>query len=212
MRRCLIADDHPLVRAALAAAIAISWPETEIIEAADFPSACTLAAAGADLCLVDLAMPGAGPVEGVTALRAAAPSTPILVITGSCDDATMVELIGRGVAGFEPKSLTVEVMSAAINLVLAGGRYLPPRLAELQIPTSLEAPSRLPQQTAFGPLSPRNLDVVRLMAQGLSNKDIARTLNISPATVKTHVAQVIALIGATNRTDASMRAQRLGLV
>ena len=212
MRRCLIADDHPLVRAALAAAIAISWPETEIIEAADFPSAWTLAAAGADLCLVDLAMPGAGPVEGVTALRAAAPATPILVITGSCDDATMVELIGRGVAGVAPKSLTVEVMTAAINLVLAGGRYLPPRLADLQIPTSLEAPLRLPPQTAVGPLSPRNLEVVRLMAKGLSNKDIARTLNISPATVKTHVAQVIALIGATNRTDASMRAQRLGLV
>ena len=103
-------------------------------------------------------------------------------------------------------------MTAAINLVLAGGRYLPPRLAELQIPTSLEAPLRPPPQTVVGPLSPRNLEVVRLMAKGLSNKDIARTLNISPATVKTHVAQVIALIGATNRTDASMRAQRLGLV
>ena len=207
MRRCLIADDHALVRAALAATVASNWPDAEIVEAVDFPSAWALAATCPDLCLADLDMPGAAPVDGVERLRAAAPDMPVLVVTGSYDDAMMLDLIARGVAGFAPKTLSAAIITAAIRLVLAGGRYLPPRLAELHARNDPPPP-----RAAASALSPRQREVVQLMAQGLSNKDIARVLHVAPATVKSHVAQVIALTGAVNRTDASMRAQRLGLV
>lgn len=119
----------------------------------------------------------------------------------------MLELLARGVDGFAPKSLSGDVIGAAIALVLAGGRYLPQRLAEMQLPERRIAAAPPPRL-----LTGRQLEVVRLMAKGQSNKDIARRLGIAPATIKTHVAQVIALTGASNRTEAAMRAGELGLL
>lgn len=208
MRSCLIADDHALVRDALAATVAARWPGAALIMAGDFPTAWAAAAAHApDLCLADLDMPGAAPIEGVEALRAAAPRMKILVVTGSFDDAMMLDLLARGVHGFAPKSLSADVIGAAIALVLAGGRYLPQRLADMRLPDRPLAPAPPPRL-----LTERQREVARLMARGQTNKDIARSLGIVPATIKTHVAQVIALTGASNRTEAAMRATELGLL
>lgn len=207
MRSCLIADDHALVREALAATVAARWPDAGILHAGDFPTAWAAAARQPDLCLADLDMPGASPVDGVEALRVAAPGMKILVVTGVYDDAMMLDLLARGVDGFAPKSLSADVIGAAIALVLAGGRYLPQRLAELRLPEqrcSAAPPARV--------LTERQQEVARLMARGQTNKDIARTLGIAPATIKSHVAQVIALTGAANRTEAAMRATALGLL
>jgi len=207
MQSCLIADDHALVREALAATVAARWPDAAIVHAGDFPTAWAAAARGPELCLADLDMPGASPIEGVAGLRAAAPDMKILVVTGSFDDAMMLDLLAHGVAGFAPKSLTAEVIGAAIALVLAGGRYLPARLAELHLPPAPLVAAPRPRL-----LTGRQLEVARLMARGQTNKDIARSLGIAPATIKTHVAQVIALTGAANRTEAAMRAGELGLL
>lgn len=207
MRSCLICDDHALMREALATMIGAKWPGSTITTVGDFCAAWTHIASGPDLCLADLDMPGAKPLEGIDGLRAAAPVTPILVFTGSFDDAMMLALLDRGVAGFVPKSSTTAVLASAIDLVVAGGRYLPERLVELTKTPPLPL-ARRPVQL----LSGRQIDVVRLMAQGQSNKDIARALEITPATVKTHVAQIIALTRAANRTDAAMQARALGLV
>lgn len=208
MRSCLICDDHAMVREALAATVGSRWPDATLLQAADFPESWALAASAPDLCLVDLAMPGATPLDGIDALRAAAPAMPIVVVTGLHDDAIMLALIDRGVSGFTPKTLTTAMVVAVIDLVLAGGRYLPARLAEL----SGTARSHSTSTRAGRSLSERQLTVVRLMARGKSNKDIARELHLAPATIKAHVAQVIALTGAVNRTDAAMRAQALGLL
>lgn len=208
MRSCLIADDHALVREALAATVATRWPDVEVVLAGDFPTAWAAAARTPDLCLADLDMPGASPLDGVEGLRTAAPDMKILVVTGSFDDAMMLDLLARGVAGFAPKTLSADVIAAAIGLVLAGGRYLPPRLAELRLPDI--APLAPPPRARL--LTGRQIEVVRLMARGQTNKDIARALGIAPATIKTHVAQVIALTGAANRTEAAMRAGELGLL
>jgi DNA-binding NarL/FixJ family response regulator len=194
------------MREALANMVADRWPGVVVREAADFPAAWSLAAQGPDLCLLDLAMPGADPRAGVDALLAAAPDLRVLVITGSHDDALLIDLLARGVAGFAPKQSSKGVLLAAIELVLAGGRYLPPRLAELL------APSPRPEPQPVSGMSPRQMEVVRLLAQGFTNKDIARTLAVSPATIKTHVAQILAATGAANRTEASMRAKALGLL
>lgn len=209
MRSCLICDDHALLREALAGLIAARWPAARIVQAANFPEAWELAGQGHDLCLVDLEMPGADPRTGIETLLAAAPNTRVVVVTGSYDDALLVDLLGRGVAGFAPKQLTGPVLLAAIELVLAGGRYLPARLAELQLSPPEAERSLRPAAVVF---SARQMEVLSLLVMGRTNKDIARTLEVSPATVKTHVAQIIALTGAANRTEAAMRAKALGLI
>ena len=215
MQSCLICDDHEMMREALTGAVAIGWPEAEVVQAADYPSAWAAAANGPDLILSDLVMPGATPVEGIRRLCEASPGTPILVITGNEDDAVLLDLIRLGVAGFAPKTSKSAVIEAAIRLVLAGGRYLPPRLAELATrgaaPPSAPA-ARLPPEGFAARLTDRQLDVLRLIAGGGSNKEIARDLDLSPATIKAHTAAAIAALGAANRTEAAMRARELGLI
>jgi len=101
---------------------------------------------------------------------------------------------------------------AAIDLVLAGGRYMPPRVAELAAQMQGGASPAAESRTPKPAVTARQADVLRLVADGYSNKEIARALDLSPATVKTHVAQTIAAIGATNRTEAAIRARALGLI
>lgn len=201
MQSCLIADDHELVREALAATLRRRWPAATISEAGDFTSAWKLAAAAPQLCLVDLDMPDASPLAGVDRLRTIAPTALIVIVTGASDDETMLALLERGVAGIVDKRLTSALLIAALELVLAGGRYLPARLADLHLER------RVPAAPPRRALSERQAEVARLIALGLSNKDIARELAVSPATVKTHVAQLIAATGAANRTDAVIRAR-----
>ncbi len=212
MRTCLICDDHGLIRDAVAGLVRRKWPFARILQAPDFPTAWWLAAQGPDLCLVDLDMPGAGSLEGVAGIMAAAPETRLLVVSGLDDDDLLLDLLAAGVAGFAPKASSVEVLGAAMELVLAGGRYLPPRLAELAARNGRPgaAPPAARLAAAREPLTARQLEVLKLMAAGQSNKDIARALGLSPATVKTHVAQIIGIIGAANRTEAAARARTLG--
>lgn len=215
MRTCLICDDHGLIREAIAATIRRRWPTVEVLQAADFPTAWAMAARGPDLCLVDLDMPGADSRAGVAGILSAAPETRLLVVTGLDDDQLMLDLLDNGVAGFAPKSLDTEVLAAAIELVMAGGRYLPARLADLATGGARSrsaAPATGRESPGRGRLTPRQREVLRMMAEGLSNKEIARNLSLSPATVKTHVAQIIAAVDAANRTEASVKGRALGLI
>jgi DNA-binding NarL/FixJ family response regulator len=209
MRACLICEDHTLVRGALVGAIAGRWPKAVILEAGDFPTAWGHATAGPDLILTDLDMPGALPLDGVARLMRIARGAPVVVVTGSHDDAMLVDLLSMGVAGFVPKTSDMDVMLAAIALVLAGGRYLPPRVAEL-VPSSPAEPA--PSRNAIERLTDRQRSVLELIALGRSNKEIALALGLSPATVKTHVAQVLATINAGNRTEAAAKAREARLL
>jgi DNA-binding NarL/FixJ family response regulator len=208
MRACLICEDHALVRGAIGSAVAARWPGAEILEAGDFPSSWDLARRGPDLILTDLDMPGAEPVAGVGELMRIAGGAPVIVVTGSHNDALLLDLLAMGVAGFITKTTEMDVMLAAVALVLAGGRYLPPRVAELLATTPADLPK---PREAVHRLTDRQRAVLRLVALGSSNKEIAIALGLSPATVKTHVAQVLATIGATNRTDAAVKARQAGL-
>jgi DNA-binding NarL/FixJ family response regulator len=211
MKSCLICDDHAMMREALAGAVAIGWPEAIVTHAADFPAAWAAAAARPDLILSDLVMPGASPVDGVRRLREAAPSAPILVVTGNEEDAVLLALFDLGIAGFAPKTSKSAIIEAAIRLVLAGGRYLPPRIAELA--AGRRGPGESPGGHATGPrLTERQTDVLKLIATGQSNKEIARDLDLSPATIKAHAAAAIAALGAVNRTEAVIKARGLGLI
>ncbi len=214
MKSCLIADDHVLMRAALAGTVALVWPAAAITEAGDFRSAWTAAAAQPDVAIVDLMMPGATPRDGIRGLRAAAPTAAILVVTGTDDDRLMLDLLDLGIAGFAAKTSSGAVIEAALRLIDAGGRYLPPRLAEIAAARhdGHGTPAQ-PDIAASGAAPPgltdRQRDVLRLVARGLSNKEIAGQLNLAPETVKTHLAQIQTVLGAKNRTDAATRGRDL---
>jgi DNA-binding NarL/FixJ family response regulator len=207
MQRCLICDDHPMVLDAMSLTLAQRWPELAIDKAADFPEAQALAASGPDLILADLGMPGATPLEGIAAIRRAAPNVPVIVFTGMADDDLLLKLVALPVSGFVAKTETPAVVMAAIELVLAGGRHLPVRIAELAL-----------RRSGYNPIgngariTARQHQVLQLLAAGRSNKEIAIALALSPATVKTHVAQSMAAVGAANRAEAAARAINLGLI
>jgi DNA-binding NarL/FixJ family response regulator len=215
----LVCDDHPLVRSALALVVSdITAPP--VLTASDFAGAWAIAESRDDLelCVVDLHMPGMAPVEGLNGLKARAGDAKIVVITGSESDAELVAALDAGIDGYVPKTVEPGVVEAALRLVIAGGRYLPDRLAEI-------ARNRTAAQTApvgpaeirgtdlpYGRLSDRHRDVLDQLARGRSNKEIARLLGLSPATVKTHLAHIFAVLGASNRTEAADQARQQGLV
>ena len=208
MKTCLICDDHALMRDALGGAVALGWPDAAIAEAADFPSAWSAAEQLPDLIVSDLMMPGSAPVDGIRQLRHVAPNTPVLVITGSEDDELLLQLFDLGIAGFVPKSSRTPIITAAIQLVLSGGLYLPPALLDLVARRGGNAPTPVQRPR----LTPRQSDVLRLIAAGRSNKEIARELDLSPATIKAHTAAAIAALSTANRTEAVVVAQAAGLI
>lgn len=187
--RGLICDDHPLMREALVGAMRDRWPDVALDEAGDYPTAWAKAEGAPDFCLVDLSMPGAEPLEGVRGLRAKAPEAVVLVITGVEDGAVLDAIAACGVAGVYSKNAEAQVLMEAIRARVPG----------LQ---ALEA-KRLP---------PRQQQVLQLLAEGMTNKEIARQLSISPATVKIHVARLTGWLGAINRTDAVMRAKSARII
>jgi DNA-binding NarL/FixJ family response regulator len=210
VKTCLICDDHAMMREALAGTIELGWPGTHIMLASDYPSAWTMMLSGPSICITDLMMPGANPVDGVQRMRELAPDTPILVITGNEDDDILLELFALGVAGFAPKTSKSSVIEAAISLVLAGGHYVPPRILEIAVGTEgIQAPHA---KAPTAKLTPRQIDVLRLIAMGQSTKEIARKLALSPATVKAHTAAAIAALSASNRTEAVVKARIARLI
>lgn len=208
MKSCLICDDHTLLREAIAGAIQLEWPGVETREAADFPQAWAASEGPHDAIVCDLLMPGATPLEGVAEIRRRAPATPLIVVTGTEGGQLILDLYDLGISGFVPKSAPSAVFIAAIRLVLSGGTYLPREVLDMAHDTPLAAR----KASGDARLTARQCDVLRLMAQGQSNKEIARALDLSPATVKTHAAAAFAALGAANRTEAVVAAREVGAI
>lgn len=206
-RRILICDDHPMVRQSLGSTMRGLWPDAEQLEAGDFPTSWAMAGRAPDLILADLGMPGAEPITGVRELLARAPDARCLVVTGSDEDATAAQLAAIGVAGLVRKTASSAVIEAAAALVARGGRYMPAHI----MATAGSCPTPAPPGPRAA-LTERQRDVLRLMAEGHSNKAIGRLLSIAPDTVKTHVSQIFAELGAVNRADACMKGRSLGLL
>lgn len=209
----IVCDDHPLVRRALALVMS-EFAGPDVATAADFAEAWALAESidDVEICVVDLHMPGMTPGEGLAGLKERVPDAKIVVVTGSdCDD-EMIEALDLGVHGYVPKTVEPGVVEAAIKLVMAGGRYVPERVADLARRKPAEAPARIAVEAPYGKLSQRHLDVLDQLERGRSNKDIARLLGLSPATVKTHLAHIFAVLGASNRTEAALQARARNLL
>ena len=221
MLRVLIADDHPLFRDGLRILLNQFEDRVTVHEAGTLPDALQLVQThGADLALmlVDLRMPGATGFEGVKALRAAAPKVPLVVISGYETKRNAEQALEAGAAGFIPKSTSPSVTLNALKLVLLGEVYVPPSLIygpQTDDPESEigGGPSGGPSidLSKLAPLTQRQLDVLALIGQGKSNKDIADKLGISEGTVKVHVGAILKVLGATNRTQAALMAIDMGV-
>jgi len=220
MLRVLIADDHPLFRDGLRMLLERFEEQVTVHEAGALPDALELAQTHADdmkLLLVDLRMPGASGFEGVKALRAAAPKAALVVISGYETKRNAEQAIEAGAAGFIPKSTSASVTLNALKLVLLGEVYVPPSL--MYGPQADDPDSEIGGRAAapvldlskLAPLTQRQLDVLALIGQGKSNKDIADKLGISEGTVKVHVGAILKVLGATNRTQAALIAIDMGV-
>jgi DNA-binding NarL/FixJ family response regulator len=225
MLRVLIADDHPLFRDGLHRLVARLGDPVEVVEAGNLPDASHLTAErpdAFDLLLVDLRMPGMNGFEGITLLRKCIPQAPLVVITGFESRRNAEQSLEAGAAGFIPKSAPPDVMLNALKLVLLGEIYMPPSL--IYGPTTGRGPERgEPSRTGgdrpshrvdpalFAPLTQRQIDVLALLGQGKSNKDIAGSLHISEGTVKVHVGAILKILSASNRTQAALLAIDAGI-
>ncbi|RMF07680.1 MAG: DNA-binding response regulator [Alphaproteobacteria bacterium] len=208
----LIADDHGLFREGCKLLLQELDPKASIAEASDFNEVQEILKSqnDFDLILLDLKMPGLGEIEGLRRTRELAPATPIVVVSALEDPYYAQRVMSSGAAGYIPKSANHSVIFNAIKLILAGGHYVPPDLMSstgTKKPNLGDAkPGKRFVDDVEKVLTPRQLDVMRHLAKGDSNKKIAEKLGLSEGTVKVHVAAILKALNAANRTQAVIMA------
>jgi DNA-binding NarL/FixJ family response regulator len=205
--KILVVDDHALIREALRSVLAEVRSGATIVEAPDWRRAARLIEEHADLELVllDLKLPDRDGFEALAALRERHPGISVVVLSAHDDRASVTKALNLGALGFIPKSATREVMLGALNLILAGGVYIPPEILEV-VPATPSG--RWPADNLR--LTERQMAVLALMMKGKSNKAIARLLNLAEPTVKNHVTAVLKALKAANRTQAVIAAGAMG--
>jgi DNA-binding NarL/FixJ family response regulator len=212
--KILLIDDHALFREGLKFLLRSLDAALEVHEAGNCAQALEHAAAGNyELVLLDLKMPGVAGLDALAALREALPDSPLVVLSGEDNPGVVRAAIERGAMGFIPKSSTPEVLLHALRLVLASGVYLPPMVLDAAgpAPSASAASQATADQTTLPGLTPRQMDILRFVIQGKPNKIIARELDISEGTVKSHLSSVLHALGTRNRTEAVYAAAKMGL-
>ena len=201
---CVVADDHPAVLEAVAEFLAEGGVEV-VGRAQDGEEALErIEQRKPSVALVDVRMPKLGGIELTRQAKRSAPSTAILLYTGYGDRALLTEALDAGVAGFVLKEAPMDDLLRAVRAVAAGGTYVDPVLAGTLAAASVG--SKTPQ------LTQRERDVLRLLADGLSNEEIGKRLFISAETVRTHVRKAMSKLDADTRTQAVARALRDNLI
>ncbi len=209
----LIADDHELFRDGLKMVLQHLAPGTECLAAGNHQDALAIAKAteSLDLILLDIRMPSMQWEEALAALIAQNPKVPVVMLSAMVDRQLITTAMRAGASGFIPKSSSSSVMIHAVNLVLSGGQYIPPLVLDDDLPPATQPDSLNGDIPSASALTPRQMDVLRLVAQGMSNRDIAQTLDLSEGTVKLHVTAILKALGVPNRTSAVIAAARMGL-
>lgn len=210
--RVFIADDHELVRYALRTLLDAE-PGIEVVgEAPDGEGAVASAAAGGiDVVLLDLRMPGIGGIEACRLIKEAQPEIDVLVLTSFGDDDEVFGVLAAGAGGYILKDTRPELVVQAVRAIADGQAVFDSKIAARVIAGKTDGGSE-PDAELMDRLSDRELEVLRLMAKGMSNKEIARALWIGEATVKTHVSHVLHKLETTDRTQAVLHAIQAGLV
>ena len=211
--KILIADDHELFREGLRHVLGQLEDNVQVVEAGDFSQAFALADShpDIDIVLLDLNMPGANWDEGLPRLRATLPQdVPVVVLSAADDRRSVLQAVEMGAAGYIPKTSSSRVMLSALKLVLSGGVYLPPALIERSVPRG-EGLNPAVVEQAMSILTPRQREVLSLLGEGKSNKEIARILELAEGTVKLHVTAILKALNVNNRTRAVVAAAQMGL-
>ena len=201
----LIVDDHPVVRDGLTAILG-TQPDLEVVGTAGTGTAALreVAALAPDVVLMDLQLPELGGIATTAAIRERHPQVQVLVLTSYDSDADIVAAIEAGAVGYLLKDADRDELCGGIRAAAAGRSALSPAVAAKVL-------ARMRGETAPG-LSTREIDVLHAVARGHSNKQIARTLHISEATVKTHLLHIYAKLGVDDRTAAVTAALDRGVI
>jgi len=203
--RILVVDDHPIVRSGLTSVLASQADFDVVGEATNGDEAIAAAARlSPDLILMDLRMPVRNGVDASAAILAARPSTRIVVLTTYVSDGEVLRAIEAGAVGYLLKDVPHEELFRALRAVARGERYLAPVVTERLMAQW--------QQPARASLTDRELDVLRAVARGEANKEIAASLGISEPTVKAHLVRIFDKLGVENRTSAARVARQQGLI
>jgi DNA-binding NarL/FixJ family response regulator len=201
MIRVVIADDHAVVRQGLRTFLDLQDDIEVVAEAGDGAEALAAAEEHApDVVLIDLVMPNVDGIEAIRGLRERVPAARAIVLSSFIDDEKLLPAVRAGAAGYLLKDVEPQQLVEAIRTVHAGGALLHPKVA-----------SRLLEEMASDPLTPREREVLALIGRGMANKVIARELSLSEKTVKAHVSSILAKLGVSDRTQAALYAVRAGL-
>jgi DNA-binding NarL/FixJ family response regulator len=214
--RVLIVDDQALFREALATLLEVQ-PEIEVVgEAADGEQAIRLCAElSPDVALMDLRMPVLDGIAATTRLRAEQPGVRVLALTTFDDDADVFAALRAGAVGYLLKDVSAARLVEALVAARRGESVLQPSVAAKLVAKVAQMPAEVAQprpQPLVTPLSDRELEVVRLLAEGNSNREIAKALFLAEGTVKNLVTSVLSKLGVRDRTQAALRARELGLL
>ena len=204
MIRVLVADDHPVVRGGIVALLAAAGDMDVVGQASDGLGAVRLAGELVpDVVLMDLRMPGLDGDEATARILAANPGTRIVILTTYESDASILTAIEAGASGYLLKAAPQDEILAGVRSVARGEVALAPSIAAMLV-------QRVAKPSIA--LSPRETEVLALVAQGQSNPEIARSLFLSEATVKTHLLHAFEKLGVSDRTRAVTKAMELGLL
>src|SRR5215469_10846408 len=205
--RVLIADDHNVVRQGLRVFLGLD-PELEVVtsEAANGEEAlCMARQLRPDVVLMDLVMPGMDGIIATEMIRRELPKTEVVILTSVLEDSLAIGAVRAGAIGYLLKDTQADELRRAIKAAAAGQVYLAPQIA-----VRLMREIRSPERPAT--LTERETAVLQLLAQGASNKEIARDLSLGEKTVKTHVSNILSKLGVQSRTQAALLSVQLGLV
>jgi two-component system nitrate/nitrite response regulator NarL len=208
--KILVADDHPLYREAVRVQIERLFDDVAVFEVSSLEEAVAVSSGPGgpfDLFLIDFHMPGMSG-EALSRLAQSHPDVPIAVISGTADACDVRAAIEAGSRGFIPKTASGEYLAHAIELLLAGGSSVPADL--------LLAPEKSAGDNALGPqwlkvLTARELEVLKAVTRGLSNKEVGRELGLAEVTIKLHLRSIFKKMGARSRSDAAVIATKAGV-
>ncbi len=214
----IVADDDEFFRIALAAILKNQLGFTEVVEAASLDEAIERLADRGDisLALFDLAMPGMESAASLGAVRDIHPALKVAVVSASARRSDILAALAAGIHGYVPKGLGATDLAVAIRAILNGSVYVPPSIAGRTpfspepdpLPIGEVRPEKLPQR-AIEFLTPRQREVLWLLVQGFSNKEIARKLRLGEGTVKIHMAALFRSLRVRNRQEAAAAGARL---